>query len=1017
MSDSKEIFIAKPGDHELNFVCFNSIEGVLGSSLLPPKRAKTIKEGEIALVIVEAGVDADFLEQKFLSTSFQISSKVFSISGSQDPNIFFDRLESIYNEAAFYIQKCKRIRVGVLVDSLPTVDGDSLFRVIFELRKIADIGCRVVIVVGPEAMWLREEIPEATCIGMDKLLYRRPSSKNVAAQKAMSLTSGIPSLVDALREDQGYRYQRYIESLDDIIRKTLHREITDIQLRLRFAMMLLGSGSFDEVSQIVGEIDSDWFAQLELYAPFFGVDIRRSTFKCAGIFDDDWFSVMCGSIRTVGYELKRVYEHTCEVLAKRGDFRRAGICCSLCAPTDLRCRKALKWGVEFCIAGVPEVVRDSLLQAHKSSIDGYLESEIALSAIESFPSQKKWLSRAFQIREVGSLAFRVRLRHLQLLENIRGIDSGVPPGSVAYLFGVDALSKAMLDHVELEFLLLSGHFTQAVSYLFDSSIKQRPTSIPDALLIRDAALALSFVGENLAPGFKLATAYARQLIQNSHSRRFICYERAFLEFLDIIAGGYQIRYLEQGVCFAEREGDSVTQSVFLLACTVGAMRCDSLIGAHVRAKKAVKISLSSSQTYLAQCALFIDAIICDLLGDSGSLEHLLKLDELKGTIKDLANLLVEIGCDKFGQSNQKIQSKHFYEEAFRVFSPSSRIQDIRWIISLLKSDCGYISTVFSAHMPQAWKSMARSKPTASVWDEAWYLGNTNAVSAVDKAPAADLKVEKGSAKQQKPLDTQRFYFSMLGGFSVFSNGILIETEKLNYRRARSLLGLLVAKEDHIMYRAEIIDIMWPNIETKIAAQRLCEAISGARKVLGAKRLKADVFVCNKLDKTIGLNPETVSCDIDQFVAKVINTKKQEGAHEVVVGLACGARDLYRGDLDCKVVNDVRGVQDRRDTLKAAFADVMVAGARAALANGKSQLSVQLARESYISQPYREDTISIFIESLCVTGRRFEAHETFKHFCADFTTIAGKQPSEELRNTLTRMIDGKYGPERSREVMQ
>lgn len=980
----------------------------IGTALLPPCKFEPVQDAEIVLVVGEPGMNKTAVGREIAAGSQKKAAKQIRCYCNGSIDEFSKELKAISEEAVDCLHTLKSKHVSVFVDGFPSVDESTLSELGTTLRFMSQAGCGVVVTLRPEAEQLMDVLPEAACLGAPELLYRDPLIKDDLVHEAMRLTRGIPLLVTALSDAQDPARSRYAESLRRLVGLSLRLGIPFRERKIRLAMMLLGSGSFENLSCVVGKLDEESLLWLAREAPFFGIDLLASTFACAGIIDDHWFSSSYMSLRGLGSNFDEICIGASEVLASQGKYRRAGICCTLCTYPELRCREVLRWGVELCASGTVGVVRDVLALARKSCMeeeDGFEESATAMTFVEENTNRvMQRFNTPFGNASCDSFK-RMRLNHLRLLGASRGITRGVAPEDLP-MAARDSLSEAILDHIEVRTLLLSGHFSQAVSRLSDGRLKESPSSLFDVMLINDAVIASAFLEETSSNNVRHMFEQARQLIESSHSRRLTCYERAFVEIIKILSGESANGRLEQAIACAEREGDAAYQAVFLLGAAVSALRGGSLTGAHVRVSKAAEIARKISLKHAADCACFLDAVIQTLLGERGCLRRLAKSQELQGIAKDLANMLVAIGCDAPEVSSTEISEKGrgAYASKFKVLSTSFLVRDAYWLIDVLRNDCGRISTIFALHMPRSWRVAMEDVCTRQHLHEQSAVEESPTVTLPDTSIGDPIAHRKGQSRRRE-VHSKHIYFSMLGRFSASIDGRLVSAERLNKRRARLLLGLLVAKEGHLMRRYDIINTIWPDTDTITGMQRLYEATSGARQVLAAKELGIDPFISNKADGTIGLNPETVICDIDLFVKAAKKANKEEGSNSAVIKAVCEAHDLYNGDLDCKAVGGIPILNDRRELLRMMFADAMVVGARAALSSDKCQLAIQLAHDAYVSYRHREDIIEIYIESLCAAGRRAEAHDVFVRFYAEAVSATGMPPSKSLRRFVEDLIDG------------
>jgi DNA-binding SARP family transcriptional activator len=212
-----------------------------------------------------------------------------------------------------------------------------------------------------------------------------------------------------------------------------------------------------------------------------------------------------------------------------------------------------------------------------------------------------------------------------------------------------------------------------------------------------------------------------------------------------------------------------------------------------------------------------------------------------------------------------------------------------------------------------------------------------------------------------------------------------------------------------MRRAELIDDMWPDDSGELGTQRLYEAISSARNVIGGRSAGFDPFVVNRGEGTVALNMGVVSCDVDTFEQYALLSLASEGKDEDVLHNACLALDLYVGEMDAVVSWEIAWLSARARHLCEEFVDAMVTGARSAMRLGRVRLGLKLAQAAAANDREREDVIALLMESLCAAERPGDAIDAFQRYSAHLISSTGVPPSKELRRMAAAIkVPGRGG---------
>lgn len=107
--------------------------------------------------------------------------------------------------------------------------------------------------------------------------------------------------------------------------------------------------------------------------------------------------------------------------------------------------------------------------------------------------------------------------------------------------------------------------------------------------------------------------------------------------------------------------------------------------------------------------------------------------------------------------------------------------------------------------------------------------------------------------------------TLLGGFRVERDGDTTQASQWPRRSAKTLTKLLAAQPGHALHREQIIDMLWPDVETDSALNSFGKALHAARRVLepGLERRQDSAYL-RLADSMLMLNTERVVIDADVF---------------------------------------------------------------------------------------------------------------------------------------------------------
>lgn len=1023
------------------------------TSLLPPYGIREVASGDIVLLIGEPGMGKTTMARRLMHTS----SGDAHVECCYFQHVAHDvvvRVSGIAQTLTSSARRDKEKHTIVLLDDFPSVGEEALPLIVRSLRVMAVRGCALIVTLRPEAEQLADELPEAHIVRAPDLIFRMPINADESCTRIWQLTRGIPCLVEACSDDGGSWSFRYVEALQGLIRQSLRSGLPRFERQLRFAMMLLGAGSFADLREMVAGADAETLAWLSRECPLFGIDLLGMSFACAGIAEDELARACYSALRDVDDSFTSVIERAYEELVSRTRYIRAAICCALMPAGERRSRLVMNKGVELCLSGGSAIVRDSVSVARKLCMQeepGYNESSIALAVLEDSARHLDQLCPS-QIASAGGetctqltgevyapLALQQATTHLSLMVASRHISMGRQE-AVDLPFVADELSESMLEHIEARQLIASGSCSAAVERLSDVSLQRKPITLPEVLLLNDVLIAGMLCSQGMpAQSYELLEA-AREALTASQLHRLMVYERAMPDVLRVLSGGIGSTKLDQAVAYAERSGDEALHAALLLVLFLSDVRSGGFATARVRSARAAHVARRTQFSFIASCTGLFEAVMGVMLGEEGLLRQYVQADRREGIPRDLGRVLLAMGCDA------AVSPVSPAEDAMRrtdgaqgidgavwqqmdVLERAHLVSDAVWLVRVLAYDFGSISTLFRRRMPPSWRYAVSGEASTATGVATLQMSTLQTVpSSSSGSPSTSLQalgrrapgIQGGASEDGQAVpatraavpaarvvtaatSTARVSLALLGNFTVMVDGHVIAPDRLGRRRARTLLALLAAKDGHIMRRLELIGAIWPDEPIDTGMQRLYEAISGARKVLGAKILGFEPFVINKANGTVGLNGEIVVCDIDLFEATAAACAHHDGLDGEVIRYACEARDLYAGDLECSVLGVPPWAQHRAELLRSTYVDTMVAGARAALRSGKEQLAVRLAKSAAVSERDREDVIAVYLESLCAIGRIAEAREVYSRYCARLVSREGLPPTKQLRHLASELL--------------
>ena len=887
-------------------------------------------------------------------------------------------------------------RPFVALDNIAVGDECDVERTVSAIRRLVGEGGSLALAITPEGEPLVERLGEARCKWACDLRAPRPLDAK-AAESYDSYALGVPLLMATLAKMEPIDYKAipmnlsYQESYVGMVESMDRPRMMDEERRLRCALMLLGSGSKEEVRRVVGDMEETLWRAIARDEPFLGVDIAANTFYCVGGHSMECLNVAYSTICELVQPWPMLVANACDVLASRGAFARAAVVSLMCSDVTKKCMIGLAWGVRMIDAGEVSVVVDALETARGLGLrhlDGFGEVSCVLAALgigEDTANARALLPAPHGIDvRIAMLALRCRA-----LLSGRRLDDEL--GELLPKEQGDSLAEALATHAKALYLMLHGRLEEAYDLLLASPLRYEGSSVSAALVTTDYAFCSLLVGVVPGPLDMDALDAARKLFERSGLTHCLSLLDVALAMGRLLGGRAATREaFESHVQRAARSKDALLRGVFLAAAGVADMRVDALTRAHVRLEQAVKAFEEIGAKELASVSNLFDIAVRAQLGErvlSSEIKGCRGVS--KGVDKIVEALLLALTAEG---DPMPITSRGAF------MSPTCP-RDAYWVANILCNDCNAVSHRFVKTLPFAWSN--------SVLRASSEIDSILGVARMDLSPQANgqvavLREEVSHGNRGgNPVEVR-----MLGGFEVYAGGSIVPINRLDRRKGKALLALLAAVPGHVAKRYTIMESVWQTYDYPTANKCLYSATSVLRAELSAalgENAGTQLVVANKGAGTVALNTAYVGCDIDLFEEQARKLIDLEGVDRQAVAICREVEELYRGDLFVPPTDGMGIISARAVQLRELFADAMLAGATAASNLGMKSLACRFARKAQDADELREDAIRMLVITLCAAGRHIEAERRYERFVGRIVDLTKRPPSRHLRELVDSVL--------------
>jgi DNA-binding SARP family transcriptional activator len=214
----------------------------------------------------------------------------------------------------------------------------------------------------------------------------------------------------------------------------------------------------------------------------------------------------------------------------------------------------------------------------------------------------------------------------------------------------------------------------------------------------------------------------------------------------------------------------------------------------------------------------------------------------------------------------------------------------------------------------------------------------------------------------------------LGAFQVYRDGQPVPTTAWRSKKARDLLKVLVSRRGRPVSREQVMELLWPEVDSVRAASRLSVLLSTVRNVLQPDRRRAGAGLVVADRSVVWLNLDQVDVDVEHFLAAAEDAlhAHEQGRHDAVARLAA-AEAQYGGDF---LEDDPYQDWPVREQARASYLAVLRALARQLQKAGDTDRAVRYTLRLLEHDPYDEEAHLGLIRTLLGAGRRGEARRRY-----------------------------------------
>ena len=249
------------------------------------------------------------------------------------------------------------------------------------------------------------------------------------------------------------------------------------------------------------------------------------------------------------------------------------------------------------------------------------------------------------------------------------------------------------------------------------------------------------------------------------------------------------------------------------------------------------------------------------------------------------------------------------------------------------------------------------------------------------------------------------YVRMLGGFSVSVGARDIQEGRWRLRKAAGLVKLLALAPNHRMHREQMMDLLWPQLEKKAAANNLNQALHAARRTLDPGLGSASLYLTSYGEQLVLCPGGQLWVDVEAFeeAAATARRTREPAAYRA-------ALELYSGEfLPGDIYED--WAEGRREGLRQLFLSLLVELSSLHEERGEYDAAVEALRRAVTVEPTHEEAHVGLMRLHAFSGRRREALGQYEQLEEILSRELVAEPAAASRLLYEEIASGRFPPPR------
>ena len=251
---------------------------------------------------------------------------------------------------------------------------------------------------------------------------------------------------------------------------------------------------------------------------------------------------------------------------------------------------------------------------------------------------------------------------------------------------------------------------------------------------------------------------------------------------------------------------------------------------------------------------------------------------------------------------------------------------------------------------------------------------------------------------------------LLGGFQVSVGSRTVEDKEWRLRKAAALVKLLVLAPKHRMHREQAMELLWPELNPRAAANNLRHTLHNARRTLSSARIATTSPYLQVRGELLNLCPDApLWVDVEAFEEA---TAAARGACDPATYRV--ALDLYAGDLLPEDRYE-EWAEERREGMRRTYLSLLVELAGLYKERGEFGPAIEALRQLLRSESAHEGAHAGLMRLYALSGERQAALVQYERLREALSRKFGAEPAAASQRLYEDIVAGRLPPSHPEQV--